>query len=201
MNRWHMMTAKMYLPAFGSLLAAFSTSCLLTSAAQSVFLAQLVKSLDWLPLGLFALSVLLGIVATVRLRRWELGYTLIFSCGGLLGREREGRFGPYRKCMACGVITPPAEREAPVPAYRRLIPLPTPKRGWVNYCFYRDSIARCHARPCTPSARVELRNVRNSLGSEVLGISGRPDDGHAKVGRELFVLHTGSKRDVHAYSD
>ena len=87
MNRWHVMTAKMYLPALGSLFAAFIASWALTSAAQSALLFQFAKNFGWLPLGLFALSVLLGIVTTVRLRRWELGDAPICSCGGLLGRS------------------------------------------------------------------------------------------------------------------
>lgn len=27
---------------------------------------------------------------------------MCFVCSCLLGREREGRFGPYRKCLGCG---------------------------------------------------------------------------------------------------
>lgn len=35
--------------------------------------------------------------------RWIRGVgDLCFVCTCLLGRERDGRFGPYRKCLGCG---------------------------------------------------------------------------------------------------
>ena len=48
------------------------------------------------------LSVLLGVITSVRLLRWDTGDALICGCGGLLGGERPGRFGTYRTCAACG---------------------------------------------------------------------------------------------------
>lgn len=50
-----------------------------------------------------ALSVMLFATQGIRLWRWRLGKTDdCFVCGCLLGREREGRWGLYRKCLGCG---------------------------------------------------------------------------------------------------
>jgi hypothetical protein len=39
----------------------------------------------------------------LRLWRWTRGKGAVcYVCGCLLGRERDGRYGPYRKCLGCG---------------------------------------------------------------------------------------------------
>ena len=39
----------------------------------------------------------------LRLWRWTRGKGAVcYVCGCLLGREREGRYGAYRKCLGCG---------------------------------------------------------------------------------------------------
>ena len=43
-----------------------------------------------------------GVVQFVRFYRWTKGNGLLCRCGGLLGREHDGRYGPYRKCLGCG---------------------------------------------------------------------------------------------------
>lgn len=49
------------------------------------------------------LSLMLFAIQGVRLWRWRLGKTDdCFVCGCLLGQERGGRWGPYRKCLGCG---------------------------------------------------------------------------------------------------
>lgn len=49
-----------------------------------------------------AASLIFGLIATLRLWRWDQGRSqMVCECGGLLGRERLGRFGAYRKCLAC----------------------------------------------------------------------------------------------------
>jgi hypothetical protein len=102
MTRMHWMAFRMYLPTLACLALAFASTWLLSGWGQSAYLVPLSDSLRWLPYALLGLSALLGIVASVRLMRWEIGDALICSCGGLLGGEREGRFGSYRKCMGCG---------------------------------------------------------------------------------------------------
>lgn len=102
MTRMHRMAFRMYLPTLACLLLAFASTWLLPGWGQSAYLTALGDALRWLPYGLLGLAVLLGIFASLRLMRWETGDALICSCGGLLGGEREGRFGAYRTCMACG---------------------------------------------------------------------------------------------------
>ncbi len=69
---------------------------------ESTLLAGIYAVARWGPALAIAASVILGFVATVRLWRWDQGRApLVCECGGLLGRERPGRFGAYRKCLAC----------------------------------------------------------------------------------------------------
>jgi len=58
--------------------------------------------LRWMPYALLAFAMLLAAVASLRLMRRETRGALICNCGGLLGTERKGPLGRYRKCAACG---------------------------------------------------------------------------------------------------
>jgi len=50
-----------------------------------------------------AASIALYGVQAGRLLRWRRGRgAACYVCGCLLGRAREGRWGPYRSCMGCG---------------------------------------------------------------------------------------------------
>ena len=50
-----------------------------------------------------AASVALYAVQAGRLLRWRRGRgDACYVCGCLLGRTREGRWGPYRACLGCG---------------------------------------------------------------------------------------------------
>jgi len=50
-----------------------------------------------------AVTLVLWAYQMIRLWRWEHGKgDGCFVCGCLLGRERSGRWGPYRKCLGCG---------------------------------------------------------------------------------------------------
>lgn len=50
-----------------------------------------------------AASVALYAVQAGRLLRWRRGRGhACYVCGCLLGRVREGRWGPYRRCLGCG---------------------------------------------------------------------------------------------------
>lgn len=69
---------------------------------ESQVLAGIYAMARWAPAMEIVTSVILGLIATVRLWRWDHGHSqLVCECGGLLGRERPGRFGAYRKCLAC----------------------------------------------------------------------------------------------------
>jgi hypothetical protein len=49
------------------------------------------------------LSLAALVVNGLRLHQWQKGKGIdCFVCGCLLGRERSGRWGSYRKCMGCG---------------------------------------------------------------------------------------------------
>jgi hypothetical protein len=49
------------------------------------------------------ISLALLLYQAARLWRWRQGKgTSCYVCGCLLGRERDGRYGPYRKCLGCG---------------------------------------------------------------------------------------------------
>lgn len=88
--------------------------------AGSMLLAFLASTLSTLPMvlgggslfpGLGDLIALGGLVVAtvvysltlVRFRRWERGHgDCCFVCGCLVGTVRDGRFGPYRRCLGCG---------------------------------------------------------------------------------------------------
>jgi hypothetical protein len=96
MTRMHWMAFRLYWPALACLLLAF-----VSTWGHAVPSAPLGEVLHWMPYVLLALAMLLAAVASLRLMRRETPDALICDCGGLLGGKREGRLGPYRKCVAC----------------------------------------------------------------------------------------------------
>ena len=102
MTRLHRMALRMYLPTLACLLLAFVSTWLTTSVSRTAAPRMLDELLRWAPYGLLALAALLGLIASTRLMRGNTDDALICDCGGLLGARRQGRFGAYRKCAACG---------------------------------------------------------------------------------------------------
>jgi len=103
MERWTWMMARMYAPAAGTLLIGLMLMLPLGMIRESPLLAGIYALARWAPALAIVVSVILGLIATVRLWRWDQGHSrLVCECGDLLGRERPGRFGAYRKCLACG---------------------------------------------------------------------------------------------------
>lgn len=102
MTRMHRIALRIYLPTLACLLLAFAFTWVLSGATQDTQGGELFNALRWLPHALTGVALVLGAVASLRLRRWEAGDALICACGGLLGSERDGRFGRYRTCIACG---------------------------------------------------------------------------------------------------
>ena len=103
MSRIWWMVLRVYLPV-GALLA-FSVAVAMASsiASASPILFRVGQLLDKGVLLLLAASAMAWLILTYRLRRWEMGHGPdCRTCGGLLGIAREGRFGPYRKCLMCG---------------------------------------------------------------------------------------------------
>lgn len=102
MDRWTWMMVWMYAPALGAFALGLLLMVPLGMLRESPVLAGVYAMVRWLPALAIAVSVTLALGATLRLWRWDQGRSaLICDCGGLLGRERDGRFGLYRKCLAC----------------------------------------------------------------------------------------------------
>ncbi|QDE39866.1 hypothetical protein FIV34_11915 [Luteibacter pinisoli] len=58
---------------------------------------------DDLALGTGVVALLVYAGRMLRYWRWTRGDTdICFVCSCLLGQERHGRFGTYRKCLGCG---------------------------------------------------------------------------------------------------
>jgi hypothetical protein len=88
------------LPIFFAVLVAWPMSELPTTMGGELFLPDL----PWLVVSTgAAITLVLLIYYSIRVWRWEHGKgDSCFVCGCLLGRERSGRWGPYRKCLGCG---------------------------------------------------------------------------------------------------
>lgn len=63
--------------------------------------AAIYSWIQWFPRALLFVATLQGLHATYRLWRWDLRGAKTCECGGLLGREKAGRWGPYRRCLMC----------------------------------------------------------------------------------------------------
>lgn len=102
MDLWTWMMARMYAPAMGALALGLLLMLPLGMIRESQLLSGVYAVARLAPALAIVASVIFGLVATVRLWRWDQGRSLLVcECGGLLGRERPGRFGAYRKCLAC----------------------------------------------------------------------------------------------------
>lgn len=102
MDRWHWMVARMYAPAAGMLALSFAVTLPATMLHASPLLAGIADLLHWASLACMAAAGLLWGASTYKLWRWERGQAVLTcDCGGLLGRERDGRYGIYRRCLAC----------------------------------------------------------------------------------------------------
>ncbi len=102
MDRWAWMIVRMYVPAVGALVLALLLMVPLGIIRESQLLAGVYAMVWWAPVLAIAVSVVLWLIATVRLWRWDHGRSqLICQCGGLLGPLRPGRLGSYRQCLAC----------------------------------------------------------------------------------------------------
>lgn len=101
MDRWLLMTARAYAPALFALVVAVAAEVMLGRFEEHPMLAGLATGFRWVPMSAFVAAIAYGTWAVVRLWRAEHGEGLLCGCGGLLGRERDGRYGPYRQCLKC----------------------------------------------------------------------------------------------------
>lgn len=113
MDRDTWMAIKLYMPAALALLAALVLARLGESIAHHQLIAGVAQALRWAGIGAFGLAVLAGAHATVRLYRAMRGLGPLCDCGGLLGREIDGRYGPYRRCLRCSRNVPQRAYESP----------------------------------------------------------------------------------------
>lgn len=111
MNRDIWMAVRAYLPAAVAILAAFALLELAGMFDQQGMLADLGRMLRWGSAGAMALGGILFVHTSVRLYRADLGKGLLCDCGGLLGREIDGRYGPYRRCLRCSRNVPRRQYE------------------------------------------------------------------------------------------
>jgi len=102
MERTTVMTARVFAPAGVALLAAVALGCAGSKLASQALLQGIATTLEWMVIVALIAAFGLAIHAVIRLWRWERGDAFDCpSCGGLLGWERDGRHGPYRKCLGC----------------------------------------------------------------------------------------------------
>ena len=102
MTRWDWVYLKANIPACIVAIGAFAISVKLKSLQASPIFGGIASLAPWVALmGLGAAAWLLAVPA-VRIWRWERGEGPgCHRCGGPLGREVHGRYGPYRRCLAC----------------------------------------------------------------------------------------------------
>lgn len=101
MNSDTWMAVKVYAPAVLAVVAALVLLEASSAMGQHAMFSQVAGMLRLGSLGAFVIALGFGTYGSVRLIRAEQGKGLLCDCGGLLGREIDGRFGFYRKCMRC----------------------------------------------------------------------------------------------------
>ncbi|UJB19203.1 MULTISPECIES: hypothetical protein [Lysobacter] len=101
MHRFHGMTFRIFVPGVFLILSSLLSLWLIDSFQSNPFSAALLNAFRFAPLLLFGAGALSIFYAIYLLWQWELGKGTLCECGGILGMERSGRWGDYRKCMAC----------------------------------------------------------------------------------------------------
>ena len=102
MDRTTMMTARVFAPAGAALLAALVLMLAGWNLATLPLLAGIASAWSKLVGAAVLAAIGLGAYGLLRLWWWNQGRALgCPNCGGLLGLEREGQYGPYRRCLAC----------------------------------------------------------------------------------------------------
>ena len=101
MDRWSWMLLRAYAPTIVSLVLAIVVTTAIGRIDATPLLAALLSPAKWIVLAALGFAVAHGGWMTYRLWRADRGEGFICDCGGLLSPEIHGRYGPYRKCMAC----------------------------------------------------------------------------------------------------
>jgi len=101
--RYGWMVVRLCLPAIGFACGALIVELVAQNFSGHAMLAELAAGLTLIGAVLLLATAGAVMVAVIRYWRWERGDSIdCVRCGGLLGIERSGRWGPYRKCLACG---------------------------------------------------------------------------------------------------
>lgn len=101
MDRWNWMAVRAFAPAAFAIVVAFVSMWVISGWQSSPYLAGMFATARWVPLAALVFATAHGAWVSYRLWQAERGVGLLCECGGLLGGERDGRYGPYRQCMAC----------------------------------------------------------------------------------------------------
>jgi len=97
---WRMLSPAVLPIGLGSI-AAYAAAVVLSVAPGGALAIWADLPWDVFQIGAAGSCVIVCIQA-IRLWRWERGAgTLCFVCGCLLGHERVGPYGPYRRCLGC----------------------------------------------------------------------------------------------------
>lgn len=101
MNRWDWMAVRAFAPAAFALVGALLLMRVVSGLGSNPYAAVIFVPAKWLSLAALMFGTLHGGWTTYRLWRAERGEGVLCDCGGLLGPEIGGHYGPYRKCLAC----------------------------------------------------------------------------------------------------
>lgn len=102
MDRYELMGWKALLPGGLWMLMSLPVVWALSGLQGSPLTDGLFSALRWGPVAMFGWGALLTCHALYRIWQWNRGEGLLCACGGILGSEINGRYGLYRKCLACG---------------------------------------------------------------------------------------------------
>ena len=109
MDRDLWMTLRAYMPTAFALAIGIALTWALSNWRDSPYLAGTLGAVRWVPLAALAFAAMHGLWITYRLWQADRGKGLLCACGGLLGGEIDGRYGPYRRCFRCSRNVPQRE--------------------------------------------------------------------------------------------
>ena len=102
MDSWDWMVVKAYLPSILAVAGSGVGMVTVFKLTGSPFQGDAIRILGLFPIALGLYAITYAAWTTYRLWQAEHGDGLLCQCGGLLGGERAGRYGRYRRCLHCG---------------------------------------------------------------------------------------------------
>ena len=106
MSRLDWMFLKSCVPAVVVAVGALLIALQLKGLQASPVFAGVASYAPWVTLAGFAGALLLLAAPIWRIWRWEQGEDpMCHRCGGPPGHKIDGRYGPYRRCLACDGTT------------------------------------------------------------------------------------------------